>query len=79
MTTRLFELVDELEAGRSALARLLKWDGQKYVPSGEEIVLHDVIGMHGVLHDRGYAVLSGESNQWEVVGGLCAPDFHYVL
>ncbi len=72
MKTRVFELFNELEAGHSARARLLKWDGRQYVPSNEEIVLHDVIGRHGIVHDRGYAALSEESHQWEVIGGLCA-------
>ena len=67
---RLFELTEDLRPGRSANAKLLKWDGRRYVSAGESIVLHDQIGAQGARHNRGYCLFSGESQQWEVLGGL---------
>jgi hypothetical protein len=67
---RQFELLENLGAGRSARAVLLKWNGQRYAPSGEKIEIHEFVGTHGDKGDRGYAFFSEESNRWEAVSGL---------
>lgn len=74
MSLNLFELLGPLEAMRSAPARLLKWDGGKYVPSEESITVHDFAGRHGSTGARGYAFLSFDSKCWEVASGLLGTD-----
>ena len=69
---KMFELVDALEAGGSAQAQLLKWNGKTYVPFGAMITLHEYVGEYGIADDRGYCFQSPESGQWEVVSGLFA-------
>jgi len=76
---RLFELIEPLEAGRSAKARLLKWDGTRYAPTGEEITVHDFAGSHGTAHDRGYAFQSDQSKRWEVLAGLFTQEYESIL
>ncbi len=66
----IFELIDELEEGRTASARLLRWDGKTYVPSNKTVTIYDYVGSHGQPGDRGYCVQSVMSQQWEVVCGL---------
>lgn len=41
---KMFELVDTLEAGGSAQALLLKWNGKTYVPFGAMVTLHEYVG-----------------------------------
>jgi hypothetical protein len=81
MTLRLIELLEPLEAGRSAAARLMKWDDSKkhYVASGEKITVYDFAGRHGIAHDRGYAALSSESQLWEVVSGLHTQEWESIV
>ncbi len=68
---RLFELEEPLVAGRHARARLLKWNGERYIPSRFAfITLHDYVGGHGLPGDRGYCRLSEDSHRWEFLGGL---------
>ena len=45
---QLFELLEPLEAGRSAHARLLVWDASSnnYVSSRKVITLYDFVGGH---------------------------------
>jgi hypothetical protein len=74
MNLHLFELIDPLEAGRTAEARLLKWDGEKYVPSAEMITVRDFVGSHGKAGDRGSTFLSDQSKCWEVLSGLRTQD-----
>lgn len=70
MTMRQFELLEPLQPGRSAPAKLLSWNGQKYVRTGQEVVMHDFVGIQGERGDRFYGFLSPESGRWEAVGGL---------
>ena len=49
---------------------LLRWDGAKYVPSGEEIELFEYVGVYGDRGARGYCWYSEESKHWEATGGL---------
>lgn len=79
MNLRLFELIEPLEAGRSAEARLLKWDGTKYVASAEKVAVYDFVGSHGTAGDRGYTFLSDQSKCWEVLSGLFAQDFESIV
>jgi hypothetical protein len=67
---QIFELLETLDIGHRAEARLLVWTGQHYVSGQDTILVHDHAGSHGVRGDRGYCFLSPVSNQWEVVGGL---------
>ena len=76
---RLFELIEPLEASRSAKARLLKWDGARYIATGEEITVHDFAGSHGTAQDRGYAFLSDQSKKWEVLAGLFTQEYESIL
>lgn len=75
----LFELTEELESGRTAEARLLKWDGAKYILSRKTITIYDFVGSHGQVGDRGYCVQSVMSQQWEVVSGLFSQQLPRVL
>ncbi len=67
---KMFTLLERLEPGRSARARLLNWNGQQYVQDGQTIQVHDHLGHYGVAGDRGHCVLSDDSGQWEVFHGL---------
>jgi hypothetical protein len=67
---RQFELLETLQPGRSARATLLNWNGQRYIASGENVEMHDFVGIHGERGDRFYGFLSPESGRWEAVGGL---------
>lgn len=70
---RHFELLEGLRPFSSARAILLQWDGRQYVPTNEEIEIHDFIGRYGDRKNRGYARYSAESSKWEVVGGMREP------
>ncbi len=70
MDIRQFELLESLQPEGNAAAVLLKWDGQKYVPSKEHIELHEHVRTHGERGDRGYCFLSPDSNLWESLSGL---------
>lgn len=78
MSLHLFELLEPLEAMRSAPARLLKWEGGKYIPSDESITVHDFAGRHGTAGARGYAFLSLDSKCWEVASGLLGQDYESI-
>lgn len=65
-----FELLEDLHPMGVAKACLLKWDGAKYIRGQEHIVLHDHTGQHGDRGDRGFAIYSEESLQWEALSGL---------
>lgn len=67
---RPFELLENLPAGGSAEAVLLKWNGVRYVPSEKKIIIHDFVQTHGDCGDRGYAFMSDESGLWQVLSGL---------
>lgn len=68
---RLFELDEPLVTGSHARARLLKWNGERYVPSRFDVItVHDFVGGEGEPGDRGYCVLSEDSHRWEFLGGL---------
>ncbi len=67
---KMFSLLERLEPGYSARARLLNWNGEQYVGTGPTIDLHDHLGHYGVAGDRGHCLLSSESGQWEVFHGL---------
>jgi hypothetical protein len=70
---RVFELIEALEAGKSAKARLLNWNGERYQPSGLiQVQVHDFVGESGAPGERGYCFLSNESHRWEVLCGLPA-------
>ena len=67
---QIFELVDALEPGKKAKAKLLTWNGTAYISrGGKTILVYSFAGSHGVAGDRGYCFL-GSSDRWEVVGGL---------
>ena len=68
----LFELLENLDAGRTAKARLLEWNGSTYLPTGPTIIIHEFVGEYGPCGDRGYCYRSPESGRWEVVSGLFA-------
>ena len=71
---RVFELIERLEAGKSAKARLLNWNGELYKPSAfVQVVVHDFVGESGLPGECGYCFLSNESHRWEVLCGLPAP------
>ena len=57
-------------ARSSAKAVLLKWNGERYARTSEEVVIHDFVDTHGDKGDRGYGFLSPESGRWETVSGL---------
>jgi hypothetical protein len=76
---QLFELMEQLEAGRTAQARLLVWDGKSYVPSRKVVTLFDYVGSHGLPGDRGYCFQSGMSQHWEVVSGLSPHVYRQML
>jgi hypothetical protein len=67
---QIFELADDLASGGVASARLLRWNGLKYIPSDLIVLVHDRVGNHGIAHERGYCIFSAESESWEVVCGL---------
>lgn len=67
---QIFELVDDLASGSEARARLLRWNGLKYIPSDLIVLVHDRVGNHGIAHERGYCIYSAESEAWEVACGL---------
>jgi hypothetical protein len=73
---QLFELLEPLDAGRSAQARLLVWDAssENYVPSRKTITLYDFVGGHGTEGDRGYCFHNGASMRWEALCGIEAQD-----
>jgi hypothetical protein len=72
---RVFQLVERLEAGKSARARLLDWNGERYRLSAFAAVrVHDRVGEHGQPGDRGYCFMSEESHHWEVLSGLANPE-----
>ena len=60
---RLFELRESLRPGSSAKAVLLKWNGERYARTNQEIVVHDFVDTHGDKGDRGYGFL------WWTPGG----------
>lgn len=67
---QIFELVDALETGKKAKAKLLIWNGSSYISRGAKTVLvYSFAGSHGQAGDRGYCFL-GSSDRWEAVGGL---------
>lgn len=66
---RVFQLLELLAAGKSARARLLNWNGERYRPSAfAAIQVYDVLGEHGERGDCGYCFMSDESHRWEVLG-----------
>ncbi|MBS0208715.1 MAG: hypothetical protein JSS27_07155 [Planctomycetes bacterium] len=65
-----FELLEDLQPGRSAKAVLLQWDGQKYARSNQKVELHEFVGTHGDRGDRGYCFYSEDSGRWEAASGL---------
>jgi hypothetical protein len=67
---RQFELMEDLEPGRSAHAALLRWDGRRYVRTTEIVELHEFVGIHGSKGDRGFGFLSPDSGHWEAACGL---------
>jgi hypothetical protein len=67
---KMFTLLERLEPGYSAKARLLFWNGQQYVPEKRVIEVHDHLGHYGLPGERGHCLLSDESGQWEVFNGL---------
>ena len=67
---KLFELLEDLDAGRFAKARLLSWNGATYLPNGPAVIIHEFVGEHGASGDRGYCYQSPASGRWEVVSGL---------
>jgi hypothetical protein len=69
---RMFKLVESLEAGRSARAQLLNWDGERYVEENLEVLVFDYIGETGLRGERGYCFFSEISERWEVLNGLLA-------
>jgi hypothetical protein len=70
---RVFELIEVLEAGKSAKARLLNWNGERYQSTSfVQVQVHDFVGESGVPGERGYCFLSNESHRWEVLCGLPA-------
>lgn len=71
----MFELRERLEAGRSAQAQVLQWNGTAYARSGPIITLHDFVGEHGDTGDRGYCIESEVSGRWEVVSGLFSQEY----
>lgn len=64
---RHFELLEELKPSGTAKAVLLRWDGNHYIPTNDQIVLFEFVGNHGETGDRGYACFSGESRCWEAM------------
>lgn len=76
---QIFELLERLDAGHSAQARLMVWDGENYVPSRKTVTLYDFVGAHGQAGDRGYCFHSGVSQRWEVVAGLLTQEYRQVL
>ena len=73
---QLFELLESLEAGRSAQARLLVWDAASgnYISSRKVITLYDFVGGHGTTGDRGYCFQNGSSMRWEALCGIEAQE-----
>jgi hypothetical protein len=67
---KMFELIDPLEAGKSARAKLMEWDGERYVHEPQSVRVHDFIGAFGCRGHRGYCFLSNDSERWEVDCGL---------
>lgn len=67
---RQFELLENLKPGESAQAVLLGWNGGRYVPTQDRVVVFDFVGQHGARGDRGYGFYSPESGRWEVASGL---------
>ena len=67
---RQFELLEDLNSGRTARAALLEWNGHQYVRSRQIVEVCDFVGLHGDRGDRGYMYYSPESQRWEVTGGL---------
>ncbi|HEV3005831.1 MAG TPA: hypothetical protein VGX78_15300 [Pirellulales bacterium] len=53
---QIFELIEPLESGGRARGHLLFWNGSTYIPipNGRPVVLHDFVGSHGMIGDRGY-------------------------
>ncbi len=70
MVLRMFKLIDSLEAGKSARARLYRWNGERYIDDFDVIHVHDYIGECGGRGDRGYCYFSEISRRWEVLRGL---------
>lgn len=70
---RHFELLEDLCPFGTARAVLLRWNGQKYVPTHEEFQVYEFVGTHGDRRNRGYARFSEESSRWEAVGGMQEP------
>ena len=68
---KLFTLLERLQPGRSARARLLQWIGDRYVPDRTAIIqVYDHLGHYGLPGDRGHCRMSEDSGQWEVFNGL---------
>ncbi|MDB5389889.1 MAG: hypothetical protein JWM11_5535 [Planctomycetaceae bacterium] len=72
-TLRHFELLEDLNPFGNAKATLLKWNGEKYVRTNEEIEIFEFLGTFGVRRNRGLALHSDESKKWEAVGGMQEP------
>ena len=72
---RMFELIEPLQAEGSASARLLVWNGSRYVPEGNPIAVFDFVGSHGMPGDRGYCFMSSRSRRWEAASGLFAQEY----
>lgn len=70
---RQFELLEDLRPFGMARAVLLRWNGQKYVPTEDQIDVYEFVGTHGERRNRGYARFSDESHRWEAVGGMQEP------
>ena len=70
---RHFELLEDLRPFESAKAILLRWNGARYITTGEEIQVVDFIGTHGHRKDRGYTRFIPESDKWEAISALSSP------
>jgi hypothetical protein len=76
---KIFELLEELVPGGCARARMLNWNGREYVPSTfASLKVHDFVGEHGIVGDRGYCYMSEDSNRWEVLGTMVDSRVHSV-
>ena len=67
---RQFELLEDLRPRGQAKAVLLRWSGEEYIRTGDQIELHEFLGSYGDRGDRGYTCFSPESGRWEVMSGL---------
>lgn len=69
----LCELNEGLEAGSSAAAKRLTFDGIEWVDAAsQEVVVYDSIGdKSGEIGDRLWAFFSAKSGRWEIVQIAC--------